>query len=252
MAERLLEYNAMLRLDLLRAGTTRGRRERSVPPAPASVSIVVYTGRRRWMSPMSVEERTLWAPPELARWQPRFAVRRLDAQTFAGDDARDGNLARAWLALEAASLGYLPSAAGRVGQLLDESGDLDLTRSFDVWGDGVLVPRFGEKAPSFVNMLEKPTMLAETLKDWEERKLAEGVELGRAEGVALGRARECSLLREIAERRFGVAAGAEVSRLLTKVDGQEQVATIAALIVDCEDGPQLIRGLRALPRNPSS
>ena len=62
-------------------------------------------------------------------------------------------------------------------------------------------------------------MLAETLKDWEERKLAEGVELGRAEGVALGRAegvalaraREYSLLREIAERRFGVAAGAEVS-----------------------------------------
>ena len=46
--------------------------------------------------------------------------------------------------------------------------------------------------------------------------------------------------------------GAEVSRLLTKVDGQEQVATVAALIVDCEDGPQLIRRLRALPRNPSS
>ena len=44
MAERMLEYNAMLRLDLLRAGTTHSRGERSVPAAPASVSIVVYTG----------------------------------------------------------------------------------------------------------------------------------------------------------------------------------------------------------------
>ncbi len=87
-------------------------------------------------------------------------------------------------------------------------------------------------------------MLAETLRDWEERQLADGVELGRA--------REYSLLREIAERRFGVAAGAEVSRRLAKVDGREQAATMAALIVDCEDGQQLLRGLRALPRNPSS
>ena len=70
MPERLLEYAAMLHRSLV-AGGAQG----SNGVVPACVSVVVYNGREQWTPPLTVQERTAWAPPALAAWQPRFAYR---------------------------------------------------------------------------------------------------------------------------------------------------------------------------------
>ncbi len=114
MAERMLEYAALLRRDLLRAG---GAGLTAGGLVPAHLPLLVYSGRARWNAPLRVEERTAWAPAGLAELQPRFALRLVDASAYRGDHARDGNMARAWLALDAAD------AAGLLAAL--EEGRLD-------------------------------------------------------------------------------------------------------------------------------
>ena len=137
MAERMLEYAALLRRDLLRAG---GAGLTAGGLVPAHLPLLVYSGRARWNAPLRVEERAAWAPAGLAELQPRFALRLVDAGAYRGDHARDGNMARAWLALDAADAAGLPAALERAVWTLARIGEAALSRSFEVWCDGVLRP----------------------------------------------------------------------------------------------------------------
>ena len=219
MAERMLEYAALLRRDLLRAGGAGLTADGLVP---AHLPLLVYSGRARWNAPLRVEERTAWAPAGLAELQPRFALRLVDAGAYRGDHARDGNMARAWLALDAADAAGLPAALERAVWTLARIGEAALSRSFEVWCDGVLRPRFGDRMPSLANMMETPTMLAETLREWEERLVSEGREegrrAGREEGRRTGREEERAHLRRLAEQRFDAKTADALARLLAAAD----------------------------------
>ena len=238
MPERLLEYAALLRRSLQRNGAAE-----SDDAAPACVAVVVYSGRAPWTPPRSVEERTAWTPPALAARQPRFAYQLVDAKDFAGDHAPDGNAARAALALEAASAENLEAAMRRVSELLVEAADPSLDGSFDQWSHGVLAPRFGA-LPSFASFKEEPTMLAETLLEWEELKIGEGLE----RGLERGREEERRLLRSLAARRFGGETAAAIRPLLSSLRDAESLAEAGALIVDCKTGAELLEGVRGLCR----
>ena len=235
--------------------------------APACVAVVVYSGRAPWTPPRSVEERTAWAPPSLAARQPRFAYQLVDAKDFAGDHASDGNMARAALALEAASAKSLKAAMRRVSELLVEAADPSLDGSFDEWRDGVLAPRFGA-LPSLASLKEEPTMLAETLLEWEESKIEEGLERGREEGLERGlqrgreegleqglkrglergREEERRLLRSLAARRFGSGTAEAIRPLLGSMRDAASLAEAGALIVECKTGAELLEGVRNLCR----
>ena len=234
MPERLLEYAVMLRRDLLRSGTALARKGE----APASVSVVVYDGRQPWTTPRTVEARTAWASPALAAWQPRFAYRLVDARRFAGDHALDGNIARAVLALDAAPEHQLPAALGRVLELLGEVDDPSLSQSFELWCNGVLRPRFGDQLPNVARLMEEPTMLAETLREWEERKISEGVQRGREE--------ERQLLRGMVARRFDGATAEAIRPLLGSLHDAARLAEVGALIVECKSGMELLDRTRNL------
>ena len=231
MAERMLEYAALLRRDLLRAG---GAGLTAGGLVPAHLPLLVYSGRARWNAPLRVEERTAWAPAGLAELQPRFALRLVDASAYRGDHVRDGNMARAWLALDAADAAGLLAALERAVWTLARIGEAALSRSFEVWCGGVLRPRFGDRMPSLANMMETPTMLAETLREWEERLVSEGRRTGREEGRRTGREEgrrtgreegrrtgreeERAHLRELAEQRFDAKTAAALARLLAAAD----------------------------------
>ena len=208
MAERVIEYAVLLRRDLLRGGATL---------VPAHVPLVVYSGRARWSPPRRVEERTAWVPDALARFQPRMEFRFVDAKTYRGDHALDGNVARAWLALEAADAAGVAAALEHAARTFAGVGDATLSRGFAVWCRGVLPQRFGDRLRSLTDMMEKPTMLAETLQEWEEQKLNEGRMAGREEGRLAGREEERARLRRLAEH-FDAATANALDRLFKAAD----------------------------------
>lgn len=166
----------------------------------------------------------------------------LDAHDFAGDYALDGSIARAVLALDAVSAKGLRAALARVLELLREAGDSALAQSFAVWWRGVLAPRFGDSLLSLESLMEEPTMLAETLIEWEELKISEGLE----RGLERGREEERQLLRLLASRRFGEDTAVALRPLLDSLRDAERLAEVGTLIVDCGTGAELLEGARRL------
>ena len=61
-----------------------------------------------------------------------------------------------------------------------------------------------------MDMMETPTMLAETLQEWEEQKLSEGREEGREE--------ERARLRRLADRHLDADTANALARLLAAED----------------------------------
>ena len=65
-------------------------------------------------------------------------------------------------------------------------------------------------------------MLAETLREWEERLVSEGREegrrTGREEGRRTGREEERAHLRRLAEQRFDAKTADALARLLAAAD----------------------------------
>ena len=177
-----------------------------------------------------------------------MVCRLIDAKNYAGDDAADGNLARAALALDAASPQGLAPALERATALLSATDDQELWRSFVAWCGGTLSPRLGGQMPALVENKET-TMLAETLREWDEQKIAEGRRAGRREGRREGmragrREGQRALLCSQASRRFGAAAGAELEAVLAGVEDASELARVGALIIDCDSGADFLARAR--------
>ena len=80
--------------------------------------------------------------------------------------------------------------------------------------------RFGERLRTLTDIMEKPTMLAETLQEWEEQKFNEGRLAGREEGRLAGREEERARLRRLAERHFDAATANTLVRLINDDERQ--------------------------------
>ena len=93
--------------------------------------------------------------------------------------------------------------------------------------------------------MEEPTMLAERMTQWRQEALEEGRRQGVSEGVLEGRrqgvSHERTLLRRLAARRFGVAAGDALAGLLANVEDVERLADVGDLVVDCASAEELLR-----------
>ena len=81
-------------------------------------------------------------------------------------------------------------------------------------------------------------MLEEAITEWREAAIAEGL----AQGIANERA----LLRRIAARRFGRAAGDALATLLANEEDSERLALIGDLVVDAANGEELLRRGRSV------
>ena len=234
MAARLSEYVALLSRALHRSKWMAANGGRRVAHMP----LVVYNGRAKWNAPLRLAEPE-WMPEELHDLQPRLAYRLIDAKDYAGDDAADGNLARAVLALDAASVEGVSAALDRAAALFSAADDQELWQSFVAWCVGVLSPRLDGELPTLMNNKE-PTMLAETLRERDELKINEGIRTGRREVLAEERALLCSQAR----RRFDAATGAELAIFLAGIEDGTELARIGALIIDCNSGTDFLARAR--------
>ena len=231
MMGRLLEYVALARQDLHRSGWMAAHGGREVVHVP----LVVYNGKAKWNAPLRLED-PAWTPPELVGLQPRLAGRLVDAKVYAGDDAADGNLTRAALALDAASGQGLEPALAQAAELFWQASDQELWRSFEAWCDGILGPRLGNQLRTFAEKKEI-TVLRETLREWDEQNRQEG----RREVLEEGLAQLCSL----ASQRFGEAAGAELSGILASVDDGAELARVGTLIIGCDTEADFLARVRS-------
>jgi len=137
----------------------------------------------------------------------------------------DGNLTRAALALDAAPRQALVSALARVIVLFSATGDEELWRSFEASCDGTLGSRLGDRLRTFTEKKER-TVLRETLREWDEQNRQEGLQ----EGLREVKRTLCSPARQ----RFGEAAGAALSGILTSVDDSAELARVGTLIIGCD------------------
>ena len=81
--------------------------------------------------------------------------------------------------------------------------------------------RFGDRLRTLTDIMEKPTMLAETLQEWDEQKINEGRQAGREEGRQAGREEERARLCRLAERHFDAATANTLARLIDAADERE-------------------------------
>ena len=273
MAARMSEYVALTSRALHRSGWMAAHGGRGVMHMP----LVVYNGRAKWNAPLRLENPE-WVPEELRDLQPRLAYRLIDAKDYTGDDAADGNLARAALALDAASVEGLAQAFARAKALFAAANDQELWQSFIAWCGGTLGPRLGDQLLTLDN--KEPTMLAETLREHDEMKIdegrreglragrregrqegmqagrqegmragrREGMRTGRQEGIRAGRrevlVEERALLCSQASRRFDAAIGAELAIFLAGVEDGAELARVGTLIIDCDSGSDFLARAR--------
>ena len=255
MLERMAEYWALQRRQLRRSRKALGPNGE----LPLIVPVVVHTGRGRWTAPRSTEAPKGGNEPR-ARFG-HFEYLLVDVKDYMGDDASDGNLCRAVFALDAAPVESVSAAFGRVVELLREAADETLSRSFDRWCRGVLGRRLAKRLPSLMNLMEEPWMLAQTLREWEERNIRRGREegigigvlRGRKEGVDIGvlrgREEERRLLCNQAARRFGGTTADAIRPLLGSMRDEAELAAVGVLIVDSETGTDLLDGVRRLAKS---
>ena len=82
-------------------------------------------------------------------------------------------------------------------------------------------------------------MLAETVTQWRQEALDEGMRRGMSEG-------ERTLLRHLAAGRFGVATGDALAALLANEEDVERLAQVGDLVVGCTSAEELLRRGRGL------
>ena len=75
-------------------------------------------------------------------------------------------------------------------------------------------------------------MLAESVKEWTEQWLREGLERGRAE--------ERALLCRLAARKFDAETAEQLSGLLDRLTDPERLAEVGDWIIECGTGADLI------------
>jgi hypothetical protein len=83
-----------------------------------------------------------------------------------------------------------------------------------------------------------------------EKGIEQGVRQGRMEGerqgLARGLAAERTLLRRLAERRFGEATATHFAALVEPIDDPEQLAEVGEWIIDCGTGEDLLARVATL------
>ena len=243
MLERMAEYWALQRRHLRRSQTALG----PDGEPPLVVPVVVHTGRRRWTPPRQSEtqEGNNRQPPRAGY----FEYRLIDVKDYLGDHARDGNLARAVFALDAAPIEDISAPLHRVAELLREAADPALSRSFEQWCRGVLGEHLANRLLELTNLTEEH-MLAETIREWEERSVKRGREEGREEereeGIRRGREEKRQLLCGMVAQRFGGTAADDIKPLMGAIQDETQFTAVGALIIDSTTRAELLASTRRL------
>lgn len=165
MGVRLLTYIGLLYQDLIKTGAI-GEKDLLPPVLP----LVIYSGKRRWNAPVSLEKLFPQTPSGLDRYQPSLRYFLMDEGRY--DDSRlqmPRNLVAALIRMEnSRSHQDLRLVIRELIDWLQLPEHTKIRRSFTVFLRGVLLPkRIPDKDFStYEDLLEVDTMLAEKVRDW--------------------------------------------------------------------------------------
>ena len=252
MALRVLEYTAMLYLELARQGALDGGGR--LPPV---LPVVLYNGDAPWRAARDVAELIQEAGPALEPHQPSQRYALLDEQHAPADDLRE--LTRAVALIEQSqSADELARLAGLLVEWLRPPGRQELKRAFADWlwtlwrrleADEDEPPASAEE----LTLEEVRMTLEERVSRWPEpyirqgieqgleQGIEQGLEQGLEQGVEQGLERQRMLLRRQAAARFGANTAERLSARLRQEESQERLAEIGEAIVCCETGEDLLR-----------
>ena len=220
---------------------------------PRTMPVLIYNGRQRWSAPLSVTEMALPRRAETADYQPRLSYWPLDEWQRSLDDLPNENLVSSLIALETAEENALDQALAELATLGSDPVDVQIRRAFRDWVERLRPLRTVSQAQSRPGMLMEDDMtllesVNERLQKWYDERERQATERGMARGIEEGAIRtrrqllaeERSLLRRMAERRFGSEVAERLAAVLAETDDNEGFAAVGDAIVDSETGRELL------------
>ena len=207
----------------------------------------MYTGHRPWcpLDDLSALVRVPAGHPLPWLAGPRYA--RLDLRDPAAQYPEQGNRMAALARLMFAESNVdAIRLLGEVREWLD-FGDEDEARLFQCYLDWfhANVPEFRprdwnpERERKLEELMAEQSILQRNNERWLKRHRRDWLAEGRREVIAHERA----LLVQQAARRFDADTGRRLEARLRAVEDPERLERVGVLIVDCETGEQLLRGI---------
>ena len=242
MAQRVLEYTALLYGELLRRGIARPG---ALPPV---LPVVLYNGDTPW-SPTTEMRDLIAAPsPLLAPYQPSQRHFVLDQRRAQAEDFKLHELTWTVAELEQSSTAAdLARIGRRLAALL--AGEHELRRTFAHWLWALRRPLVGgdpvPRPPEDLNLEDLAMSLEERVAQWPKPYIEQGIQQGRQEGISLGREQgmehERQLLRRIAATRFDSATADRLAVAIGTEADPQRLMEVGEAIARCATGGELLR-----------
>ena len=252
MAQRVLEYTALLYGELLRRGIARPG---ALPPV---LPVVLYNGDAPWRPTTEMRDLIARPSPLLAPYQPSQRHFVLDQRRAQAEDFKLHGLTWTVAQLEQSSTAAdLARMGRRLTTLLAGAGEVELRRTFAHWlwalGRSLVGSRPAPMPPEDVNLEDVAMSLVDRVAEWRKPYIEQGIEQGRQEGISLGReegislgreqgmAHERQLLRRQAATRFDSATADRLAAAIGAEADPQRLMEVGEAIARCATGGQLLR-----------
>ena len=242
MAQRVLEYTALLYGELLRRGIARPG---ALPPV---LPVVLYNGDTPWRPATEMRDLIAAPSPLLAPYQPSQRHFVLDQRRAQAEDFKLHGLTWTVAELEQSSTAAdLARIGRRLAALL--AGEHELRRTFAHWLWALRRPLVGgdpvPRPPEDLNLEDLAMSLEERVAQWPKPYIEQGIQQGRQEGISLGREQgmehERQLLRRIAATRFDSATADRLAATIGAEADPQRLMEVGEAIARCATGGELLR-----------
>ena len=252
MAQRVLEYTALLYGELLR------RRMAKPGALPPVLPVVLYNGDTPWRPATEMRDLIARPSPLLAPYQPSQRHFVLDQRRAQAEDFKLHELTWTVAQLEqSSSADDLARIGRRLTGLLAGAGEYELRRTFAHWlwalGRSLVGSGPAPAPPEDVNLEDMAMSLVDRVAEWRKPYIEQGIEQGRQEGIGLGREQgislgrkegmehERQLLRRLAAARFDSATADRLAVAIGAESDPQRLEEVGEAIVRCATGGELLR-----------
>lgn len=232
MALRTTIYSCLAAQSLIQHDRELGRRERQL----AVVALVLHHGDRQWNAATRLSD--------LFRDSGPNAYRVVGRMPGGAEPTDPQDLPQVVLGLSGVTTAMPMRAALKVLRQLVEACE---DRDFDRFMARSVKAMFRSRGFSNRQVEEAMTMgtvvseFQRSLDEIRQQGCEEGIEQGREQGTQQGQA---AVLVQLIARKFGQGTAEEVQRLIGGSPGRDQIAWVAAAILDCDTPEELIAGVQ--------
>ena len=240
MAQRVLEYTALLYGELLRRGKAKPG---ALPPV---LPVVLYNGDAAWRPATEMRDLIARPSPLLAPYQPSQRHFVLDQRRAQAEDFKLHELTWTVAQLEQSrTADDLARIGRRLTGLLAGAGEVELRRTFAHWlwalGRSLVGSGPAPMPPEDVNLEDMAMSLVERVAEWRKPYIEQGIKEGIERGISLGMEHERQLLRRIAATRFDSATADRLATAIGAEADPQRLMEVGEAIARCATGVELLR-----------